>query len=379
MLDTSWSAPRAARDRVADRPPRRVAVGDDDDPAQADQVGAAVGVRVEARSAGRAPRAGSAVRPACRARVAVTSVRSASRSSLIVPSSSLRHDVAGEAVGDDDVRRAGEQLAALGVAARSRGRCVASRACAASVSSLPFSGSSPIESSRTSGRATLEHLLGEDRAHVAELEQVLGPCVGVGAARRAARRARAASGSARRSPDGARPGCGRRRDEPGREHGAGVPGGDHGVRTSLADRAARRRRASCPASRARRRTACRPSRRAGWLDELEPAACRGRRGPNRMGTTSSRGGLERAGDDLVGRTVAAEGVDGDADHGGLRGLEAERLDLAALVRPAGRADAVRPLRLVAASGTRSRAAPRCRAARDACRGGPSTSSSWGRP
>ena len=71
-------------------------------------------------------------------------------------------------------------------------------------------------------------------------------------------------------------------------------------------------------------------------------------GPKRIGSICVGGGLERAGDDLVGAAIAAHGVDGDADRiVKLRSRRSERLDLAAAVRLAGRADAVRPLRLVA--------------------------------
>ena len=86
--------------------------------------------------------------------------------------------------------------------------------------------------------------------------------------------------------------------------------------------------------------------------------------PGRRGRARCRPrGFERARDDLLGAAVAAEGVDRDPDggHAGYGAGDAERLDVAAAVRLARRAHAVRPLRLVAASGTRSRSALRCRA------------------
>ena len=84
----------------------------------------------------------------------------------------------------------------------------------------------------------------------------------------------------------------------------------------------------------------------GRLDELEPVRVEaGRAVEDRDDPV--RGGLERAGDDLLRAAVAAHGVDGDADHRAYGTRGAERLDLAALVRLAGRADAVRPLRLAA--------------------------------
>src|SRR5439155_12492209 len=65
-------------------------------------------------------------------------------------------------------------------------------------------------------------------------------------------------------------------------------------------------------------------------DDLEPVAVR----------------VERARDDLAGPPIAPHRVDRDTDHA-LGRVEAERLDLATLVRAAVQADVVRPLRLPA--------------------------------
>ena len=94
----------------------------------------------------------------------------------------LQRDVSGEPVGDDHVGCLGEQVAALGVPAEVEARSPASRACASSVSWFPFSASSPIESSRTWGRATPRISSAKIDAHVRELEQVLRARVGVRAA-----------------------------------------------------------------------------------------------------------------------------------------------------------------------------------------------------
>ena len=59
------------------------------------------------------------------------------------------------------------------------------------------------------------------------------------------------------------------------------------------------------------------------------------------------GSLERSDDDLVRAAVAAHGVDGDPGRSPREAGVIERLDVAALVRLAVRADAVRPLRLAA--------------------------------
>ena len=132
--------------------------------------------------------------------------------------------------------------------------------CASRVSRLPFSGSSPIESRPTVGTADADDLLGEDRAHVGELEQVLRAGVGVGAGVDQDRRARGARESARRSPAGSRRAAARsraarrpaslrccrprRRRRPRRARRRGTP-----------------RRASCRASHAPRRPASRACRR----------------------------------------------------------------------------------------------------------------------
>ncbi len=80
-------------------------------------------------------------------------------------------------------------------------------------------------------------------------------------------------------------------------------------------------------------------------DVLEPACVeRGRAVENRDDPVG--GSCERAGDDLIRAAVAAHGVDGDSG-GQLRMRGDQRLDLAALVRLAVRADAMRPLGLAA--------------------------------
>jgi hypothetical protein len=86
----------------------------------------------------------------------------------------------------------------------------------------------------------------------------------------------------------------------------------------------------------------------GRLDELEAAVSSpGRAEEDRRDL--SGGSSERARDDLVRCAVAPHRVDRDSGQGQepLRGRRAERFDLAALVRLAGRADVVRPLGLMA--------------------------------
>ncbi len=190
----------------------------------------------------------------------------------------------------------------------------------------------------------VEDLLAEDGAHVGELEQVLGPRVGVRAGVEEDARA-----VARRDRDGDRgphhAGQPPEVEQPGREHRAGVPGGHDRVGVVLRDRAHRGDEA---------RVRLRPHRlgrlvghldHLGRLDERQALRVETRRAVEND-VDPAGGSVERAEDHLAGRVVATERVDRDAGHGrqALRSLEAERLDLAALVRAAGRADAVRALR-----------------------------------
>ena len=70
-------------------------------------------------------------------------------------------------------------------------------------------------------------------------------------------------------------------------------------------------------------------------------------GPVQGHLDAVRSRSERAGDDLLRRAIPAQRVDRDAGHFVPSAAEAERLDLAALVGAAGRADAVRELRRAA--------------------------------
>src|SRR5689334_16096533 len=108
--------PRGKPDRVADRPPAAVAVRDHREPAQAEEVRAAVGVRVE--TGAEAPRRGLDQEAAeLPARGGGHLLPEGVEEVLDRPLEQLEHDVAGEAVGHDDVGGAAQELAALGVAA----------------------------------------------------------------------------------------------------------------------------------------------------------------------------------------------------------------------------------------------------------------------
>ena len=175
---TSCSTPRAAR-RIAFAIARArgVAVGDHGQPAQAQQVGAAVGVRVEAgpqSARGRADQEAAELA----ARVAVISSRSASSSVEIVPSSSFRTMF--------PVKPSQTTTSAAPAAGRGPRRCRRSssarrrRAGRAPRASAGCPSPPPRRSRAGAPRARdVEHLLAKTGAHVRELEQVLGPRVGV--------------------------------------------------------------------------------------------------------------------------------------------------------------------------------------------------------
>ena len=289
-----------------------------------------------AASAAGARPAGSAARRALPRGVAAISSRSASSTRPDRPLEQLQRDVAGEAVADDDVRRALEQRRGPRCCPRSRGRSRRAAACASSVSWFPFSGSSPIESSRTCGRGDVEDLLGEDAPMCANWSRCSGRASAFAPAsmQHATGPRRAGSTTRDRRPD---------------------------ARRAAAARGAGRRRASRRCSRPRRRRRPRPSPtartarderavglRAHGLGRLlvhpdapsvdrraRARACRGRAGPKRTGSIASAAPLERAGDDLLGRAVARRARRrrrGSASRRHLRSGSAERLDLAAPVR-----------------------------------------------
>ena len=187
----------------------------------------------------------------------------------------------------------------------------------------------------------VEELFAEHGAHVGELDEVLGPPVGIRA--RVEQDARA---PARRKGNGDRrpqhTGQAAQVQESGGEHRAGVAGGDRRVGRAVGD---------CPdaGDQARVRLGTdRLGRLLGHLDHLGRLDQRQAVGVQ-PGRAEERhldpvgGSRERAEDHLAGRIVATECVDGDAGHG-LRDVEAERFDFAALVGAAGRADTVRALR-----------------------------------
>ena len=209
----------------------------------------------------------------------------------------------------------------------------------------------------------VEDLLGEDDAHVGELDEVLRARVGVRAGVDQHRRP-ALRGDHDRDP-GAEDARKPPHVEEGRgEDGTGVPGRDDRRRVAVADRpdGAHERRVGLGPHRLRRLLV--HGDRLGADDELEPVRVERRPGPKRTGSIVLEAACDGARDDLVRGVVATERVDRDANDrpggpddvdwpGGarqappLRRGRPQRLDLATAVRLARRADAVRLLRRAA--------------------------------
>src|SRR5947207_5165381 len=168
-------------DRIRDRRPRGVAVRDHREPAQAEQVGAAVRVGIEAMAEPARRRADQqAAQLARRRRRDLCAEGVEDRADR--PLEELQRDVAGEAVGHDDVGSAGEQVAPLAVSleievARGEQLVRLERELVALL------GLFPDREEAHPGLCDSEDLLGEYDAHRRELEQVLGPRVGVRAGR----------------------------------------------------------------------------------------------------------------------------------------------------------------------------------------------------
>ena len=223
----------------------------------------------------------------------------------------------------------------------------ASSSCASSVSRLPFSGSSPIERRRTSGAAMPRISSAKTAPIVANWSRCSGAAVRVRAGVDQDRRAVAASGSGRRSPGRRTPGNAPQQDEARREHRPVLPADT----TASASPSA-----TALTARDERAVVLRAEASAGFSSmpttcvvgtSSRPRVSRSAE-PKTTGTIRRTRASSAPVDHGLGTAVAAHRVDGDPDHArSLRSVNAERLDLAALVGAAGRADAVRALRLAA--------------------------------
>ena len=230
--------------------------------------------------AGAARPAGSAGRRACPDVVEAISVAQRVEQILDRALEQLQRDVAGEAVGDDDVRGAAQQLAALERCPRSSS--VARRAAARARRASARCPSRPPRRSRAAaprGSATPSSSSAEDRPHVGELQQVLGAGVGVraGVEQHGDGPSRAGIGTA--IAGRITPGHPAQVQQAGGEHRAGVPGRHDGVGLARADRPDRGDEA---------RVRLRPHGFGGLVGHLDPVgrlderqarACRARRGP----------------------------------------------------------------------------------------------------
>ena len=141
--------------------------------AQPKEVGAAVGLGVEA-----AAKAASG-RPDEQSAHAAAAARDDFLAEGIEhgrdrPLRQLEHHVPGEAVADDDVRGAEQEVAALRVAAEVQPVCGGQQLVSLERELVPLLGLLADREQAHLGPGHVEHLLGEDGPHVGELEQVLG-------------------------------------------------------------------------------------------------------------------------------------------------------------------------------------------------------------
>ena len=202
--------------------------------------------------------------------------------------------------------------ASLGVAPELEACARRSSACASSVSWLPFSCSSPIESSRTRGSLDLEDLLGEDGAHVAELEEVLGAGIGVGAGVDQHRRRRLRVGITTAIAGRWTPGVAARGAAPRRASRPVLPADT--TASATPSPTARTARTSDESGLARTASAGLSSisiTPSVTTCSSPPGSIVGRAEEDRRDRVTA--GVDRARNDLDGRVVAPEGVDRDPD------------------------------------------------------------------
>src|SRR5436190_15176286 len=305
--DVVLDSPRRKANRVGDRAARGVAVRDHREAPQSQQVRAAVGVGIEALAhpARGRPDQEPTELPAGRGGDLRTK-RVEQR--LDRPLEELQADVAGEAVANDDVGGALEQLAALDVAAEPKLARLEQRVrLECEVVALLRLLSDRQEADV--GLRDAEDLAREHGSHVRELEEVVGARVRV-RARIDQHRRPASPGDRygdRRPVYAANPA---QLNEAGCEHRAGVPCRDDRVGAALPDEPARdhERALGLRADSLGRLLVHRDL--VGRLDELESGAVEtARADEDRLERRGAR--LECTCDDLLRRSVAAHGVDRD--------------------------------------------------------------------
>ena len=256
------------------------------------------------------------------------------------PLEQLERDVAGEAVGDDHI--GGARAAGRGprrCRRSSGGRPHAAAGAHRSSAGSPCSSSSPIESNRTSGSVT-------PSISSLKMAPICANCS------RCSGRASAFAPASRSTEGPQRAGSGPRSQAAARRRGGAGGGGRPRASRRCCPRRPRRpphaRRR--PYGRDEARVRLGAHRLGGLLRHVDPVGCddelqavrveTGR--PVERDVDPVCGCVECAEDHLARRPVTTQCVDRDARNHAT-GLEAERLDLAALVRAAGRADAMRPL------------------------------------
>ena len=156
-----------------------------------------------------AAQAATAGRPAWPGWTSSPPARSSPNSVYAGALQALQQHVAREAVGDDHPELGAQRVAPLAVAREVDGRRGKQGSAPRASAGLPLVASSPIDSSPTGGRSMPSTLLGEDRAHHGELEQVLGRGPRRSHRRRSARWGRPRRAARRRCRAGARRGYGR--------------------------------------------------------------------------------------------------------------------------------------------------------------------------
>ena len=323
---------------------------DDDEAAQAEKVGAAVGLGIEPapQLASRRPNEEAAD---LAARGRRRSPRAARRSVVPMPPSSVfRATLPVKPSQTTTSADAAQEIAALDVADEAQRARLEQVVRLADEACCP-SRAPPRSRAARPTAADAQRVLGEERAHVGELEQVLGARVGVRARVEQDARAVRAPGAGSRSPGGALRAGGRISTRPAASIAPVFPAESA---TSALPSLTARQAAKSELSRLPRTASPGFSsisdllRRSGRPRGRPRAARATSRRPKRIGSTASlRASSAPA---TISSGARSPPIASTATRTGVIGLRSRRregLDLAAAIRAAGRADAVRPLGLMA--------------------------------
>ena len=233
-----WSTPRAAR-RIAFAiaAAARVAVRDHGEAAQAEQVARRRRCPGRGACADAAPPAGSAARRACRASSprSPRAARRAARSTAPSSTFSVMFPVKPSVTKTSTVPSSSSRPSAL--PAKSRPSALAEQLVRLERELVALLGLLADREQADARLLDAEDLLGEDGAHVGELEQVLGPVVGVRAGVDQDGDARRASGAGRRSRAASRPAARRMWSRPAASIAPVFPAETTASALAVADRA----------------------------------------------------------------------------------------------------------------------------------------------